>query len=154
MISTSKSINLIFIALLVSCFAFVGVSSAKNPRNILPKLSLSNSELGLAKQAVTSVLHEAPMEVSSLDYLDVQAPEYPKLAREKGWEGTVVLKVLVSEEGNPADIAVEKSTGHEALDQAALEAVSSWKFHPAYYENNPYPSMVLVPVKFALSDTE
>ncbi len=145
----SKSINLIFVAILVSCFAFVGISSAKSPRAIL-----STSELGLTQQAVASALPQVAKEILKLDYLQVEEPKYPKVAREKGWEGTVVLKVLVSEEGNPTEISVEKSAGHQVLDEAALEAVSSWKFHPAHYENVPYPSMVLVPIQFALSETE
>lgn len=91
---------------------------------------------------------------SKLDYLQVTKPEYPKLAREKGWEGTTLIKALVSENGVPVETFVEKSSGHSVLDDSAQEAVKQWKFYPAYYENVPYASLILIPVQFDLSESD
>ena len=108
----------------------------------------------LEKQALVTEFQKNLVESSKLDYVDVPAPSYPKIAREKGWEGTVLLKVLVSENGSPSQVVVEKSAGYPALDHSALEAVKRWKFNPAYHENIPYPSLILVPVRFNLTDSE
>jgi len=79
-------------------------------------------------------------------------PEYPPRARNRGWSGTVFLKVLVSAEGRVAELAVDRSSGHSILDQAALKAVADWLFEPAT-ENGVAVSMwVEVPVTFRLQE--
>ncbi|MGV8189928.1 energy transducer TonB, partial [Pseudomonas aeruginosa] len=64
-------------------------------------------------------------------YLHNPAPEYPALAMRRGWEGTVLLRVHVLASGSPSEIQVQKSSGREALDQAAVKAVKRWSFVPA-----------------------
>jgi protein TonB len=48
---------------------------------------------------------------------------YPHLARLNHWEGRVVLRVVVSEDGNLVDLAVAKSSGHSVLDQDAMDVL-------------------------------
>ena len=52
---------------------------------------------------------------------------YTQEARQKKCEGVVVLMVVVTREGNPADIQVKKSLGL-GLDEKAIEAVRQWTF--------------------------
>ena len=40
-------------------------------------------------------------------------------------------------QGNVKDPAVESSSGHDSLDQAALDAVSVWRFKPATLHGKP-----------------
>jgi protein TonB len=47
---------------------------------------------------------------------------YPPLARRMGWEGTVVLRVVLSE-GGLEEVRVERSSGYRILDRSALKAV-------------------------------
>ena len=68
--------------------------------------------------------------------LDRPTPAYPKLARERGWQGTVILKALIEKEGHPADVSVERSSGFKILDNAALETVRKWAFQPARSKNS------------------
>jgi len=84
------------------------------------------------------------------DYLKNPAPVYPHLARERGWQGLVILKVLVSTDGVPSEVRVEESSGHGVLDKAALRAVRNWKFVPARSGNFAFTSWVRVPVRFLL----
>lgn len=84
------------------------------------------------------------------DYLRNPAPAYPHRARQKGWEGLVLLKVLVNTSGHPVDIAVEKTSGHSILDDAAVKSVKGWKFFPARLGNVAVESTVEVPVRFQL----
>lgn len=63
--------------------------------------------------------------------LDRVEPEYPKQARRAGWEGTVVLKIQIMENGRPGNIDVASSSGYQALDEAAVSAVERWRFVPA-----------------------
>jgi protein TonB len=77
-------------------------------------------------------------------------PEYPRLAREAGWEGTVVLLVEVMPDGKAGTVALHKSSGHPVLDEAAVGAVQGWRFMPAMDGNFPIMSVVQLPVRFDL----
>lgn len=48
---------------------------------------------------------------------------YPNAARLNGWEGKVVLRAIIKADGNLADLRIQKSSGFDALDEAALETV-------------------------------
>lgn len=78
-------------------------------------------------------------------------PKYPPLAREKGYEGTVYLRVLVRADGRVGQLAIDRSSGHEILDRAAVDSVKGWAFLPAKKGGKPVESWVLLPVKFALN---
>jgi protein TonB len=86
-------------------------------------------------------------------YLNNPPPRYPTLSRRMGEEGRVLLRVLVAKNGNADKVEVEKGSGSERLDEAALEAVRKWKFVPAKQNNQPVSAYVLVPMKFSLRDS-
>lgn len=81
-------------------------------------------------------------------------PDYPSIARSRGWQGKVVLRVQISEAGKVESVAVEQSSGHELLDESALTAVRDWLFVPAMQANQAIASSVLVPIIFSLRDDE
>lgn len=83
-------------------------------------------------------------------YLRNPAPRYPLIARRNGEQGTVTLKVLVTREGAPASVSVDKTSGSAHLDNAALETVRSWRFAPARQGTQPVEAWVLVPIVFRL----
>jgi len=56
-----------------------------------------------------------------------------------------VLLVLVSAEGLPLDIRVDASSGHRALDAAAIEATKRWRFEPARKNGVPVEGYVRIP---------
>lgn len=78
-------------------------------------------------------------------------PIYPRLARARGYEGTVYLDVRVRADGSVAHATVRRSSGHAILDEAALDAVRRWVFVPARRGETPIEEVVTVPIKFALS---
>ena len=84
------------------------------------------------------------------NYLKNPRPAYPRRAQREGWQGSVLLRVRVLASGRPGDIAVQKSSGHEALDEAAAEAVKAWTFVPATQGGNPIAGWVNVPIEFRL----
>ena len=81
-------------------------------------------------------------------------PSYPETARRKGWEGTVILRVLVDREGSSRLIEISRSSGFDTLDRAAVETVKSWRFHPAHYGQGRVESWVKIPIVFSLSDSD
>ncbi len=86
------------------------------------------------------------------NYLKNPAPTYPELARERGWEGTVVLRVLVGENGSVKRIRVHKSSGYDILDQSALKTVQKWQFLPARMKTVTFTSWIKIPIRFLLTE--
>ncbi len=85
-------------------------------------------------------------------YLAADRPLYPRVAREMGWQGTVVVRVEVRENGAPGAVAVGKSCGYGVLDEAAVTAVKGWRFTPLTDGGFTFRTTVQVPVIFDLRD--
>jgi protein TonB len=83
-------------------------------------------------------------------YRENPAPSYPAVARRRGYEGTVLLNVLVDKGGQVAELRVEESSGHAMLDQAALRSVRGWRFEPAVRGDEKVSMWVRVPIRFQL----
>jgi len=77
-------------------------------------------------------------------------PVYPFSALEKGIEGTVVLSVYIGSSGSPVRIERKISSGFEALDEAAENSVSLWKFEPAKRGTQSIGSWFEIPVVFRI----
>lgn len=80
-------------------------------------------------------------------------PAYPRIARQRGWEGEVLLKLSVSSEGQVEQVAIVRSSGHAVLDRAAVRAVRRWLFRPAHRDEVAVASEVVQPVRFTLPDS-
>ena len=83
-------------------------------------------------------------------YLSNPRPAYPTMSRRLGEEGQVVLRVLVTEQGEAQRVEVRTSSGFERLDQAALAAVRVWRFVPAKQGDRALAGWVFVPLNFTL----
>ena len=83
-------------------------------------------------------------------YLNAPGPAYPPAAREDGQEGLVILRVRISADGLPLDIALRRSSGSRVLDRAAIAAVRRWTFVPARRGSHPIESWINVPIRFRL----
>jgi protein TonB len=79
-------------------------------------------------------------------------PRYPRQARNGGQEGAVMLRVEVLFSGRVGRIRVDESTGYDALDTAAVEAVKRWRFTPAKRGNRSVTTWVRIPIEFNLRD--
>ncbi|MBS0639707.1 MAG: energy transducer TonB [Proteobacteria bacterium] len=66
-------------------------------------------------------------------------PVYPRESVARGDRGAVILIIHVSERGVSTGADVAQSSGHAALDRAALEAVRSWRFRPALKDGKAVP---------------
>jgi protein TonB len=78
------------------------------------------------------------------------APIYPRMARRRGYQGNVVLKVLVSRNGSVSDLKVSTSSGYPVLDQAAIDSVKKWTFVPGMRGHENVEMWVRVPIRFEL----
>lgn len=89
-------------------------------------------------------------ETAGPQILSAPAPVYPESARQSGASGTVLVGLAINEAGTVSDAWVESSSGNDALDRAAVQAVLSWQFIPARQNGLPVPVRTRVPVIFGL----
>jgi TonB family protein len=89
---------------------------------------------------------------ASPKYGENPKPPYPQEARNKGYQGKVLLKVEVLPDGRVGEIELKESSGYEVLDQSALTTVKKWRFIPATKGRVAIPCWVNVPITFQLQD--
>ena len=79
--------------------------------------------------------------------LKVVKPLYPPVALKARVGGLVILRVLVSETGQPLDIEVVRP-GKAGLTEAAIAAVRKWTFTPARKGDTSVQAWTTVPIPF------
>jgi len=78
-------------------------------------------------------------------------PEYPRIAMQKKIEGTVILQLLVNEDGQVSDVQVLRTAGGSSgLNEAAVSAVRQWTFRPAVKAGKRVKVRVTYPIVFKL----
>ena len=81
-------------------------------------------------------------------------PEYPQRARARGWQGTVIVEVLVDPAGRVSEARLVATSGHEVLDRAALEEVQNWRFRPGQQDGKNSAMRVRIPIRFQLKESK
>jgi protein TonB len=106
------------------------------------------AQASAGSQAAAGEMTSGP--VFNAGYLHNPPPDYPAIAQQRAWQGTVLLKVQVLASGKPSQIEIVSSSGHASLDDAARDAVTSWRFVPARRGGQPVDGWVQVPIEFKL----
>lgn len=83
-------------------------------------------------------------------YLKNPKPPYPPLAVKMRLEGKVGIIAEVLADGKAGRVAIESSSGHELLDQSALQTVKQWQFTPARKDGVIISQVVRIPINFNL----
>jgi protein TonB len=112
----------------------------------------SKALLKAAKQTAATysplkMIHEAkPI------YRSNPSPKYPRIARIRGYQGNVLLDVLVNKDGKVHDLKVYRSSGYPLLDRAATSSVKYWLFEPGVIGEEKVNMWVRVPIRFELKE--
>jgi len=116
----------------------------------LPDLPVVN----LPRQTIPRILRDETGETrgrfTSVKPLKTERPLYPRMAREQGWHGKVVLRVHITAEGIVKNATVQESSGFLVLDDSAVQAVKIWSFEPAKNGEFAVASTVDLPIRFDL----
>ena len=75
-------------------------------------------------------------------------PEYPQDAKDAKVQGVVILGIVIGEDGAVIDTEIAQSILE--LDQAAIDAVSQWKFEPTLLNGEPVEVEMTVTINFTL----
>ncbi|MES2756043.1 MAG: energy transducer TonB [Pseudomonadota bacterium] len=69
-------------------------------------------------------------------------PAYPEEELKQLHQGTVMLRLLIGEDGKVKESRVAKSSGYPALDEAALVGISKCSFNPPMVNGKPVNSWI------------
>jgi protein TonB len=78
-------------------------------------------------------------------------PEYPRAAREHSIEGWVELDFTVAESGRVSGLSVRAANPRGVFDQAAVGAVSQWRYKPVLVDAKPVAQRARIRIRFALA---
>ena len=84
-------------------------------------------------------------------YRENRPPAYPGAARQRGYEGDVLIAAEVRADGRIGAVRVKRSSGYASLDDSALETVRVWRFEPARRMGAAVDAWVEIPIRFKLS---
>ncbi|MXX12138.1 MAG: TonB family protein [Gemmatimonadetes bacterium] len=77
-------------------------------------------------------------------------PVHPEETIRDGLEGRVFLKFMVNVDGSVSDVKVLRVTGAEVFRQAAIDAISQYRFKPAEHNGKVVPVWMTMPITFRL----
>jgi len=75
-------------------------------------------------------------------------PVYPPIARDAGVTGVVIVEILIDSTGAVAEAHILRSI--PLLDQAALDAVTQWRYQPVTVNGEVRPAKMTVTVNFTM----
>ncbi|MFJ5376683.1 TonB family protein [Pectobacterium sp. CHL-2024] len=91
-----------------------------------------------------------PKQVASVGCV-VPQPDYPRRAKRLQQEGNVLVRLVISPEGRLIRHDIARSSGYDALDQAAIEAVAQARCTPYRENGQAITVMTIQPVNFRLT---
>jgi protein TonB len=77
--------------------------------------------------------------------------EYPALLRDAGIGGTVSVYFFIDENGQVGDRRIDRSSGHQALDDVALAVAQVYRFSAAMNRDRVVPVWVSFPITFVVA---
>ncbi|MEM8953721.1 MAG: TonB family protein [Verrucomicrobiota bacterium] len=77
-------------------------------------------------------------------------PKYPREVFKAGVSGVVTVEGVVGVDGKVRNLRAVGSYPHPALRDAAIAAVSKWRFEPGVRDGTKAPFKIQIPLKFAL----
>lgn len=111
---------------------------------------LSSVEPDRPRPIATNGPLRAGRDVDPPRIIDKVEPVYPPEAQAAGVEGTVLLDIIIAADGSVSDVHVLRSV--PMLDQAAIDAVSQWRYEPTLVEDVPVEVEMNVFIRFTLAN--
>jgi TonB family protein len=124
------------------------IEVAPPPHPARQPAALTIDGTGLDKVSQTSSM--AGANVPAQPHSSNRSPDYPADALQERRQGTAVVRILISREGNVVQAEIYTSSGTPSLDESALTAVRRWRFAPARRDGIAIEQKALAPVPFRI----
>jgi protein TonB len=120
------------------------------PEAPAPTVREASSQIAMAPRSAPATNTDYSWLAESLWRRVVELKRYPHEARLNRWEGKVVLKAVIREDGHLGDLQIQKSSGYDILDQDAMELVrKACPLHLKHPLGRP-EVVVQIPINYAL----
>ncbi|MCF3651792.1 energy transducer TonB [Synoicihabitans lomoniglobus] len=123
-----------------------------------PGLERPTGIVSIPKTSATRAIGQGMKDLFDLKNLDQQPtprfqakPNYPFEMRRAGITGQVVVGFIVDARGNVREAYSVKSS-HREFEQAAIQAVSKWRFRPGKKDGRAVNTRMQVPIVFNITD--
>ncbi len=93
---------------------------------------------------------EVRSDVQQAKLIEMVYPKFSPLAKRARIQGTVRLRAVITKEGTVSEVQVLK--GHPLLVDAAMEAVTKWRYQPTLMQGIPVEVLTFIDVNFVLAD--
>jgi TonB family protein len=107
------------------------------------------SAAGTASSGVSA--ETSTIDAAGLALVKSVQPDYPRKAREAAIEGWVELEFTVTPSGLVNELAVTASNPRGVFDQAALTALSQWRYKPVMVGAKAVPQRARLRIRFTLT---
>lgn len=115
------NMKIFLLAILCSVLLACGTSTQISGNTETTKATTSIDEVGVSNPTPYPKLR------SAMPQKPCQKPTWPKEAIRRGLTGTVTMKFLIDGDGRVLEKEIVKSSGHQLLDSAALDATARCK---------------------------
>ena len=106
-------------------------------------------EKQIADARAQAAQRSSVMGANSLQRIEYVAPKFPQASLNRGVTGWVELEYTVRTDGSTGDIVVTNSSPRRTFDNAAMTAVSQWRYKPVIRDGKPVEQRVAVRIRFA-----
>ena len=120
----------------------------ENPVEDLPPPPEEAGSRDLSDAPTFTPFTVAPSIQNRRDVVRAMEREYPPLLRDAGIGGTVRVYFFIDESGVVQDFRIDQTSGHQALDEAALNVADVYQFSPALNRDKQVPVWVSFPITF------
>jgi len=125
------------------------------PTSTFPHLALPDLHVvNLPQKAIPHILIDQTGKTrgrfTNVKPMKTERPLYPRMAREQGWQGKVVVRAHITAEGSVKQATIQESSGFPVLDESAIQAVKIWSFEPAKNGEFAVACTVALPIRFDL----
>lgn len=129
--------------------------NAPAPVEIAPAAPISPPSVPVAAVASPVPVTAPPsgkvvLPMSEGDYLSNPKPPFPAMSKRMGEQGSVKVRIYVGADGLPKKAELQKSSGFDRLDKAALDAVMQWRYIPGKRGGIPEDLWMSTTVSFIL----
>ncbi len=120
-----------------------------NPVENLPPPPTASSGTDLSAAPVFTPMTVRPRILNASEVERALTANYPPLLRDAGIGGTVEVWFFIDETGKVIRNQINKSSGYEALDAAALDVAKVIRVSPAENRGERVPVWVSIPITFS-----
>lgn len=113
-------------------------------------ITLKESQNDPQREPTFTPFTQAPTLLNRKEVASALQAEYPPLLRDAGVEGTVNVWFHIGDDGRVLATQVQETSGHRALDEAALRVAEKIRFSPALNKDDAVPVWVALPISFQL----